>query len=573
MRRLVNIPEFEVQIRLRNNLLVQRREQLDLTQAGFARILGMSQSSYNQYECMRTSPMNMKTGRWKEIPLKIAEFWGESPENLWPDVVRAIRKAMVRFRLDGEAALMLVGQATREMSSSPEALFEFKERDHVLGAMVKTSLTPRESVILSRKFGLGDTKEHTYQELAAYLEVYHKERPRQIAEKSLRKLRHRECSEPLKEYLDMDRTDLNLFGILPDVGDDAGTYDERRLSIPTVSKYSDRTTKCRWCSKPFLKRSWLARHERGCLERNKTRKKAKPKERKRKMSSNKTNEEKVWNNPGQAGEFMWVPKGDIEIDHTYQRDELSGHVNKMAKNFTWRWFGTLSVERRSSGRLFGIDGQQRLLAALKRPDITEVPCMVHVSKGVKGEAADYSGINNNRRNLQAYDKFKSELTQKIPLAVRINEMVQKNGYHIKYKTSEPYSFMAIGTLWSLSKRDEATTAEVFRYLAAIAIDGERIHQRVFHGMYLFVRYQRRGGYDFLADKERMQDLKMLGLKNIPKAAKRVSQDESLDFEGPSAYAYAIFQELNRDLPKNQKIKWYGPKNSKESKAEEAKEAA
>jgi RNA polymerase primary sigma factor len=55
--------------------------------------------------------------------------------------------------------------------------------------MILTTLTPREEMIVRRRFGIGEGRTHTLEELGQEFGVT-RERIRQIEEKALRKLRH-----------------------------------------------------------------------------------------------------------------------------------------------------------------------------------------------------------------------------------------------------------------------------------------------------------------------------------------------------------------------------------------------
>ena len=73
---------------------------------------------------------------------------------------------------------------------------------NTLAVGVLRTLTPREAVVLRRRFGIGDGTEHTLEEVGKAFNVT-RERIRQIESKALRKLRHPTRAKLLKPYLDM----------------------------------------------------------------------------------------------------------------------------------------------------------------------------------------------------------------------------------------------------------------------------------------------------------------------------------------------------------------------------------
>ena len=87
---------------------------------------------------------------------------------------------------DGEAQLLDFVQ-DEESTSPEEASMEHNVASRI--KMILSTLTPREEVILRKRFGIGDDKTYTLEELGHEFGVT-RERIRQIEAKALRKLRH-----------------------------------------------------------------------------------------------------------------------------------------------------------------------------------------------------------------------------------------------------------------------------------------------------------------------------------------------------------------------------------------------
>jgi RNA polymerase primary sigma factor len=66
---------------------------------------------------------------------------------------------------------------------------------------VLSTLSDREEKVLRMRFGIGENKDHTLEEVGAYFKVT-RERIRQIEAKALRKLRHPKRCRKLKSFSD-----------------------------------------------------------------------------------------------------------------------------------------------------------------------------------------------------------------------------------------------------------------------------------------------------------------------------------------------------------------------------------
>jgi hypothetical protein len=179
-----------------------------------------------------------------------------------------------------------------------------------------------------------------------------------------------------------------------------------------------------------------------------------------------------WADPGDPGELMWIPKGDIEIDDRYQREADNKKANLLAAEFDWTCFGVLIVGRRESGKFFCAEGQHRLLAAMKRSDIVKVPCFVFRSKGAKAEAAVFVGANCNRKPVPAYAKYKALLMCGDEMAVAVRKLVDANGRRVE-QYSQAGTVSCVALLVKLMSAHRVELERVFPIASAMC-EGEGI---------------------------------------------------------------------------------------------------
>lgn len=164
----------------------------------------------------------------------------------------------------------------------------------------------------------------------------------------------------------------------------------------------------------------------------------------RKQSKDSAKVEKYgWVKPGDEGRYRKIPIEDLNIDHRYQREEVSNaNTLSIAAKLNWSAFGVLVVMERSNGMLFIVDGQQRWHAAKRRGDIAKLPCLIFKSDGAKHEAIAFLDINTHRRYLRATKKFNAAVEAKRLPEVGINNWLESNKFVVnESKTPETVRFI------------------------------------------------------------------------------------------------------------------------------------
>lgn len=179
--------EFRLQIRIKNNLLVKRREDLGLSVTAASKAIGVDLGALVSYENMKRDPLLKSGNGYKKTAMKIADFYRCTPEDLWPDTVRRVEKNRIEMEMSAEQIGHLSGVSTVYASLPPDELCELKEaRNEVLECL--ECLTPREKDMVMRRWGIGGYDEHTLDEVGVHYGISH-ERVRRITEKVCRKLR------------------------------------------------------------------------------------------------------------------------------------------------------------------------------------------------------------------------------------------------------------------------------------------------------------------------------------------------------------------------------------------------
>ena len=204
------VKDLELQLRIRNNRLKERRLTLGLTRVALAEKAGVPTSTYVSLENLKLSPLckyRLPEGRgaaawseslvWSTSATKLAAFYMVPPEELWPAAILAVRKNVIETKVDAATLLLARSELVPQQLPSPEDIAEQSEQVRVVGEALM-HLTQREQRVLHMHFGIGCDGEYTLAEIGQDFEVTGS-RIMQIERKALRKLRHPRTSKPLKD--------------------------------------------------------------------------------------------------------------------------------------------------------------------------------------------------------------------------------------------------------------------------------------------------------------------------------------------------------------------------------------
>lgn len=98
----------------------------------------------------------------------------------------------------------------------------------------------------------------------------------------------------------------------------------------------------------------------------------------------------------------WVAPGHLSVDPSYQRsiDNAGSRrlIASIAASFDWRLFSSLIVSARPDGSRFIIDGQHRWAAAMRRGDLTHLPCCSFSYRTPEDEARMFHGCRSGAKS-------------------------------------------------------------------------------------------------------------------------------------------------------------------------------
>lgn len=149
----------------------------------------------------------------------------------------------------------------------------------------------------------------------------------------------------------------------------------------------------------------------------------------------------------QRGRPMSLHKAVLGVDHTYQRDiDSQSKIKKMAAEWDWTACGAIKVAQRPDGTYFVFDGQHRVAAAMLRPEITTLDCMVYRMEGAEDEAKAFLKSNTTSTAVRAAAKHRALLAAGDPVAIHVERLVAQSGRRLTTTGSGPTTIACVAAL-------------------------------------------------------------------------------------------------------------------------------
>jgi hypothetical protein len=135
---------------------------------------------------------------------------------------------------------------------------------------------------------------------------------------------------------------------------------------------------------------------------------------------------------------------DLSIDPVVQRMLDPKWVSMRKNKFRPDGLGVFEVSRRASGMIHVIDGQHRRALCQEVSYPGPVTCQVYEGLTTADEAFLFQ-LLNDRKGVPAIDTFNMRVQSGDPVAVELNDVLQKYDWVVRASTS-PFSFRAVSAL-------------------------------------------------------------------------------------------------------------------------------
>ena len=211
----------------------------------------------------------------------------------------------------------------------------------------------------------------------------------------------------------------------------------------------------------------------------------------------------------EPGEFAMIDKTQLNVDPSYQRSHTEAKIIKMANEWSWIACGAISVALRDNGDWYVRDGQHRVLAAMRRADIKELPCLLFDVTSVPQEARGFLMTNTHRKSMTAVNKFKALIMTGDPAAKEADLLIASSGRQLAAGGGAS-NFSAVDMLLQCIRRNERATREVWPVVVELC-RGHRISSTILGGMWYL---QQRLPNDSLSDAKWRKRILSVGLQEI-----------------------------------------------------------
>jgi len=178
-----------------------------------------------------------------------------------------------------------------------------------------------------------------------------------------------------------------------------------------------------------------------------------------------------WTVRNAPGEFLMIPKGELEVDPAYQRNRINQRrVDTLSRAWDWIACGCLVVALRDDNKWFVMDGQHRKLAADQRSDIHELPCLVFETASRREEALGFLAINQGRVVVGSLDRYRAQLLSGDKTASAVEALLRSTGHRTGDKPSAR-TVSCVQCLYNLAAEDRARFERLWPLLAELHADG------------------------------------------------------------------------------------------------------
>jgi hypothetical protein len=245
-----------------------------------------------------------------------------------------------------------------------------------------------------------------------------------------------------------------------------------------------------------------------------------------------------WKMKDEPGDLRWIIKTSLQVDHEYQRGVREDKVLAMAREWSWLACGTLIVAQRQN-IYWVVDGQHRYSSAMRRGDITKLPCNVFQTKDSVEEAGGFLAANTLRKPISSLDKFRAQIVTNDRNALIVQSLIEGAGRTASEAASSG-TVRCLAVLMRQAAADEGALRRVWPLVVEIC-RGEALHQEVAESLF-FIETRCTGNVSIVLPPWR-QRFERLGHSGIMRAAREAAAYYAKG--GAKVWAKGVLREVNK----------------------------
>lgn len=162
-----------------------------------------------------------------------------------------------------------------------------------------------------------------------------------------------------------------------------------------------------------------------------------------------------WTVKDKQGTWMMINKNELRIDDEYQRVLIPSKVQEMASSWSWVACGAISVAYRDES-WWVMDGQHRVMASLRRDDITDLPCLVFEVENIQEEARGFLSLNTLRRPMTSVDRLRARAVAGDEPALQFKVLCDRLGVVLTRNGNQAGTTKSAN--WGMRRMEEDPTA-------------------------------------------------------------------------------------------------------------------
>lgn len=245
-----------------------------------------------------------------------------------------------------------------------------------------------------------------------------------------------------------------------------------------------------------------------------------------------------WTLQDKPGELMWIDKTDIRFDASYQRGKNEAKILAIARDWSWMAMGVITIALRG-GVFYAVDGMHRVSAALRRSDVSSLPCIVFETEGVVDEAKGFVQANTLRKPVSTADKHRALVLAGDETALFVQRLLDNSPF-ISTSSSTVNSVKCFGVLSKLATSKPDALKKAWPLVCEVC-DGHSLNERVLQGLVFLTD---RADHDITSGKWRKRIID-IGFDRLKSAADSAAAYYSRG--GARVWADGMMTSINRGL--------------------------